>query len=669
MKLTIANEEYNVLYTPSPKPITDALERDKPNYITFDTETDGLHIKKARPFLCAVAWDNQVFVFPANKTILSELVNWSQQVKRVYAHNTTYDMHMMANVCGDDVPTKITNWGDTMGLCRLIFEAVSQSDGGDSLALKRISQKYIDVNADRYEKEVKSWLKAKESQDKKVLIAMLKGAGWSLSRLQKALDGAENVPCEIMDVYNEFNQNYPKPTYKDVPLPTMIPYLAVDVILTNILVRKAMPIVISKDQVSVAQREFRLIPVIYKMEREGLEVDRSYLQEAHYKMAQYIEDLKIRSHELAGQSFNVGQHAVIKEIYTDKLGERPESTDKQFLSKQAANGDELAKIIKTLRRLEKWQATYIEKILNDCEYDGRFYTQLNQYNPVTGRFSGDAQQFPKEAILDGNGNEIFNPRRAFKGRVYYLDYSQVELRVQAHYTMYFGGDLNLCRAYMPYKCYERDGKWYREEDNTEWTPTDVHSATTIKALDAMNIDYKTLSEKDFKRWRNIGKMFNFMRNYGGGDKKAAEVLDIELEQAKALNKGYTDAFPLVIEYQRAVERAFHEKGYAQNLYGRRYYLSDSWRFYKAANYIIQGSCADMLKDKMIQIDEFLTENNCKSRLILCVHDELQFSIPSEEDWIVPHIKEIMENAPNIQIPIVCEVEFTETYWSEKKGLV
>ena len=246
-------------------------------------------------------------------------------------------------------------------------------------------------------------------------------------------------------------------------------------------------------------------------------------------------------------------------------------------------------------------------------------------------------------------------------------YSQVELRVQAHYTLYFGGDLNLCRAYMPFKCYEKDGKWYTEESHEEWTPTDVHSATTIKALEAMGIDYKTLDEKEFKRWRNIGKMFNFMRNYGGGDKKASEVLDICMEQAKALNKGYTDAFPLVIEYQRAVERALYDKSYVQNLYGRRYYLSNNFRYYKAANYIIQGSCADMLKTKMIEIDNYLVLNKFKTKMIMCIHDELQFEVPPEEDWIIPHIKEIMENAPNIQIPIVCDVEFTETYWSEKHG--
>lgn len=666
MKLTIADEVYDVVYTLTGKLITMELEKDRPQYITFDTETDGLHIKKSRPFLCAVAWDRKVFIFPPN--VLSDLVEWSKLVGRVYAHNTTYDMHMMANICGDNAPLQVKSWGDTMGLCRLIFEAISASDGGDSLALKQVSKKYIDATSDRYEKDVKSWLKAKESQDKKILIAMLKSVGWSLARLQRALDGAEEVPCYIVEMYNDFQREYPKPTYKDIPLSIMLPYLAVDVILTNILVRKATPVILHKEQQTVVKREFELIPVVYKMERHGLEVDRAYLEEAHYKMAQYIEDLKIRSHELAGQPFNVGQHALIKDIYTDITGERPETTDKKFLSKQASQGDELAQIIKTLRRLEKWQSTYIEKILNDSEYDGRFYTQMNAYNPVTGRFSGDAQQFPKDAILDADGNEIFSSRRAFKGRMYYLDYSQVELRVQAHYTMYFGGDLNLCRAYMPFKCYERDGQWYREEDDVLWTPTDVHSATTIKALEAMGFDPNDLDEKEFKRWRAIGKMFNFMRNYGGGDKKAAEVLDIDMEQAKALNKGYTDAFPLVIEYQRAVEKAFYDKGYAQNMYGRRYYLSDSWRFYKAANYVIQGSCADMLKTKMIEIDNFLVINKLKSKMILCVHDELQFSVPPDEDWIIPKIKAIMEDTPDVKVPIICEVEFTETYWSDKRGI-
>lgn len=442
----------------------------------------------------------------------------------------TYDMHMVANIVNEEFVPYL-KWGDTMCLARLAFEAISIRDGGDSLALKHISKKYIDPHADKYEKDVKSWLKAKEAADKKVLIAMLKGINWSLKRLQNAMDGTEEVPQEAMEILNLWNKNYPKPSYKDVPQSIMIPYLAVDVILTSILVKKALPVVVERQQQSTMSREFDLLPVVFKMERQGLLVDRDYLKNAGYKLEQYIQDLKVLSHQLAGTTFNVGQHKLIKQIYAERLGHEPKSTDKQFLVKQGREGDELARVISKLRRLEKWKETYVERILDASEYDGRFYTNMNQFNPISGRFSGDAQQFPKDKIVDENGEEIFHPRRAFKivsGYLYFIDFSQIELRVQAHYTIPFGGDLNLCRAYMPFRCkHYADGtefdnihRWdERQEDGSSawimengkpWTPTDVHAATANKALEAMNL---VAEGSEFKKWRDIGKRFNFMRKY------------------------------------------------------------------------------------------------------------------------------------------------------------
>jgi DNA polymerase-1 len=156
-----------------------------------------------------------------------------------------------------------------------------------------------------------------------------------------------------------------------------------------------------------------------------------------------------------------------------------------------------------------------------------------------------------------------------------------------------------------------------------------------------------------------------MRNYGGGPKMAAEVLEIDLEEARAMAEGYTDAFPLVVKYQDKVAEAMR-KGYVVNMRSRRYYISDSRKFYKAGNYLIQGTSADILKECMIKIDQFLTENNCKTKMILCVHDELQFEVPEDEDWVVPKIKEMMESTHDIMVPIVAEVEFTSTNWAEKK---
>jgi DNA polymerase-1 len=206
----------------------------------------------------------------------------------------------------------------------------------------------------------------------------------------------------------------------------------------------------------------------------------------------------------------------------------------------------------------------------------------------------------------------------------------------------------------------------KDENGKPWTPTDVHAATAIKALDAMGVDRSTLDEKQFKKWRNIGKSFNFMRNYGGGDAKAAEVLEIELEQAKAMNRGYTEAFPLVVQYQKWVESVMDKQGYIENLYGRRYYLNNPNRFYKCANYLIQGSSADMLKKRMIEIDNYIKWNNLKMRMVMCIHDELIFDVPESEIHHIEEIKRQMQIEPMVHVPIVAEVERTKTTWADKE---
>lgn len=566
--ITIAKQKYYIRYTENPREVLSALKIARPSFFTFDTETTGLHLKKDRPFLAAVCFSDQVYVFEANKGMLTWFPDWAKTVEMVYAHNTTYDMHMLGNVVGDKIPLQVKNWGDTMGLARLSFEAVSTRDGGDSLKLKAIGKKHIDSTSDRFEKDVKAWLKAKKMQDRKELIASLKQikddkGRWSISRFEEeSKKKITSLPVEVIDTYENWRTKYQEPTYQDVPLELMIPYLAVDVILTKITVEKFFPVVVLREQLEVMQREFKLIPVVYKMERAGIKVNREYLMASNKKLGDYIFKLYTRLYELTGMEFSASQHTEIKKIYAEKLGYEPDSTDKKFLSKMADDGDEVATIISRLRRLEKWKETYIERILEVSEYDGRFYSNMNAFNPVSGRFSGDSQQFPKDPIYTEEGYNyerstgkrppesmiLYHPRQAFEGHMWYLDYSQVELRMQSHYTLFFGGDTNLCRAYMPYNCVHyqtgkvydfkdiqkrkewsllREGApaglhweealkegwsaWINPDTNESWIPTDVHSSTTLKALEAMGIDIETLSKADFKYWRSKGKMFNFMR--------------------------------------------------------------------------------------------------------------------------------------------------------------
>ena len=139
-----------------------------------------------------------------------------------------------------------------------------------------------------------------------------------------------------------------------------------------------------------------------------------------------------------------------------------------------------------------------------------------------------------------------------------------------------------------------------------------------------------------------------------------------MEIATKLSDAYNQAYPGVIEYQKTVQSQLALKGYVTNLYGRRYYLEKSTNYYKANNYVIQGTGADALKEVEIKICEYLKDK--KSRFILPIHDELALEIAPEEESFVPaKIQEIMESIGDTikYVPMVAEIEMTDTNWAEK----
>ena len=177
-----------------------------------------------------------------------------------------------------------------------------------------------------------------------------------------------------------------------------------------------------------------------------------------------------------------------------------------------------------MRTLEKWYSAYIIRFQKDLKFNDKLYTTINQVGAVSGRVTSDFQQFPKKPIKTIDGKELFHPRRIIKTdtAIVYLDYSQIELRFQALYTVIIGKpDFNMCRAYMPYKCISKEGipfdynkpehiknwnkEWYHEENPEEhWDPVDVHGATTTAATGL------TKDDPEFHTLRStIGKRVNF----------------------------------------------------------------------------------------------------------------------------------------------------------------
>ena len=419
------------------------------------------------------------------------------------------------------------------------------------------------------------------------------------------------------------------------------------------------------------KQENKLIRAIADMERNGFKVDVDYLIESHYRIEKFKEELYTKLHSLTGENWNVGQHDKIKDFFKNKYNIDLEKSDKKAITNLQSHENKdiqmIARLIIKLRTVDKWLSTYIDGVLNKIiEVNGewKLFTSINNNGAVSGRVSCDLQQMPKlgitetdkdsngdemflldEALTDDEEHELFHPRKFIipsDGYVLYFgDFSQMELRIQAFYTILVGHtDYNLCRAYMPYDCYTidpntwekitfdytnkehikhaYDWEWFNNKDNKEWEPTDLHTKTTLTAFP--EFADKTDTKEFKKKWRYLGKSTNFAKNYGCGAKTLADNLGVSLDIATKLSNAYNNAYPGVIQYQQAVQAEMNIKGYVTNLYGRRYYIDKSTNFYKANNYVIQGSGADALKEAEIKIYEYLKDK--KSRFILPIHDEL-----------------------------------------------
>lgn len=710
--------------------VIEEFNKDKPKILGFDTETTGLHIMKDRPFLVQFGWKGKVFVFEPTLTNLSGMQYIMKQAKYVFAHNTKYDLHMLANVGFN--PNGI-NWADNMSLARLLLDIVP--DQKDplyvSLALKDLGVKLLDKNINASQKLIKEELNRLKKERLNPLVTALKqfptggqtatgkiqywGKGLIEDFLKDPTHDIEDLPDDVREVWVKWQEEYPETTYADINRDLMNKYASEDVVIMLDVIYYLLGTKKYQErfaqQRKVFENECHSILPFYRMERVGLCMDQSYLEESRLRVKAYIRQKRERLYQLLGAKINVGQHESLKKAFKEKWDIDVPSMDKPNLKRiiEATEGDpkEAAQVIKTLRTLEKWYKTYIIRIINSSSYDGRSYTQINLAGAVSGRVASDFQQFPKDPIKDDEGNILFYPRQAIilsegYDHIYYLDFSQIELREQANYTLLVsGGDRNLCRSYFPFLCkstatgetYDwknRDhikrwnsGEWV-DEEGKPWAKTDVHALTTHNTLMALgyecyeenhSYEYKgsgepffgaIIDDEVFHRIRYKGKTFNFMANYGGGKGAAMDSLDLPEDIADALVKGYATSFPKVSAYQQSVASVYGHRMYVKNHYGRHYFLHPKYKrqAYRLANYLIQGTCADQLKYCIVLIDELLKPY--KSRMVIPIHDEIQFEMTEDELFLIPQILDIMQHMDERHfVPIVSDVERTESNWAEK----
>lgn len=389
--------------------------------------------------------------------------------------------------------------------------------------------------------------------------------------------------------------------------------------------------------------EMPLVSVLAEMEMNGVRIDTTSLQETSTILSKRINDIEKDIYTLAGEEFNISSPKQVGEILFGKMKiiEKPKKTKTgQYVTseevlQQLKNKSEIVGKILEHRGLKKLLNTYVDalpKLINPRT--GHIHTSFNQTVTATGRLSSSDPNLQNIPVRGEEGKEI---RRAFipeEGCLFFsADYSQIELRVMAHLS----GDENMIDAF-------KNGY-------------DIHAATAAKI-------YKESIDTVSRDQRTKAKRANFGIIYGITVFGLAERLNISRTEASKLIEGYFETFPKVHEYMEKAKEDARNKGYAETLFNRKRYLPDimshnatvrGFAERNAINAPIQGTAADIIKVAMIHIFRRFKEENLRSKMILQVHDELNFSVyPEERDKVEKIVLEEMQSAYILSVPLVAD---------------
>lgn len=379
--------------------------------------------------------------------------------------------------------------------------------------------------------------------------------------------------------------------------------------------------------------EMPLIPVLVEMERNGVLLDTKALTEVNDELTERVNAIEREIYELAGQSFNIASPRQVGEILFGKMQimEKPKKTktgqyvtSEEVLNSLRANNPIVEKIL-DYRGLKKLLGTYIEalpKLIN--KNTGHVHTSFNQCVTATGRLSSSDPNLQNIPVRTEDGKEIRRCLIPEENSLWFsADYSQVELRVMASMS----GDQNMIEAFC--------------------SGEDIHASTSAKILK------KPIAEVT-KDERRKAKSANFGIIYGISAFGLAQGLGIDRREAKELIDGYFVSFPQVQEFIENCKAKAKEKGYAETLMGRRRYLRDinsnngtvrAFAERNAVNAPIQGTAADIMKVAMINVFNRLKREHLQTKMLLQVHDELNFSVPvTEREQVERIVMEEMQNA-------------------------
>lgn len=399
--------------------------------------------------------------------------------------------------------------------------------------------------------------------------------------------------------------------------------------------------------------EMKLLPALMDMELAGILIDAPFFKEMSRLFSGKLRDIQQMIFQQAGTEFNINSPQQMGFILFEKLGlptqkktikTKSYSTDVKVLNKLASSGYEIPGLILQFRTLSKLKSTYLDalvKLVNPST--GRIHTSFNQTVAATGRLSSSNPNMQNIPIRGEEGREIRKGFVAEEGHVLLsADYSQVELRLFAHYS----GDDALIDAF-------EKGE-------------DIHSRTASEILGIPR--HEVTPDK-----RRIAKAINFGIIYGMGYRKLSDELGIDEKTARDYIDSYYNRYKGVARYREDIIGKAVKNGYVTTLFNRRRYLpeirSENARLRSEAERIavntpIQGTAADLIKKAMINIHGGLKKQGFKTRMLLQVHDELLFEVPEDEIRIVkPFIKKEMEEVYKLDVPLKVDISFGKN-WDE-----
>ena len=446
-------------------------------------------------------------------------------------------------------------------------------------------------------------------------------------------------------------------TMAEVPIEKAAPYAAADADFTQKLYGVMKEELENKNISKLFEEvEIPLIPVLVQMQRNGVSLDTKILSEMSITLGGQLQEIQSAMFELVGHEFNLNSPKQLSEILFGELKLPPTRKTRSGFSTDAQSLDDLKGLLdrgKSIdsdprsyeilnrilehRELSKLKSTYIDALPNMLNVDtGRVHTSYRQTGTTTGRLSSNEpnlQNIPVRSELGRRVREAFIAREGHS--LVAADYSQIELRVLAH----FSKDPGLTKAF----------------HNGE----DVHSATSALVNEIPIEEVKP-------EMRRIAKILNFGVIYGLSAHGISRQTDLTQKEGKKFIDTYFEKYPGIQKYLDGVKAGCRESGYVETLLGRRRYLPDvnarnfrirSQAERAAINMPIQGTAADLVKVAMIRIQKRLQESDMQSLMILQVHDELIFEVPDEE---IPQLEsvlsELMPSSIELDVPVTIEIK-------------